>query len=90
MQFNQSVRNPPAGSQVPAGGPAVPGQGSAAQLNPTGQTNNFVAQLTKADPGQQKQLIGEQLYRAIYNTYPDQAGKITGRGGGVCACVCCV
>lgn len=80
MQFNQSVRNPPAGSQVPAGGPAVPtGQTSGTQLNPPGQqTNNFLNQLTKADPNQQKQLIGEQLYRAIFNTYPDQAGKITG------------
>ena len=88
MQFNQSVRNPPAGSQVPAGGPAVPGQGSTAQLNPTGQTNNFVAQLTKADPSQQKQLIGEQLYRAIFSTYPDQAGKITGVCACMCVCVC--
>ncbi len=75
MKFNQTVRNPPAGSQttVPTGAPTVPNQASNPASNKT-----FVATLAQAEPNQQKQLIGEQLYRAIFNTYPEYAGKITG------------
>ncbi len=79
MKFNQSVRNPPAGSQVtvPTGPPTANNQSGGASLNTAGN-KTFVAQLAQAEPNQQKQLIGEQLYRAIYSTYPEYAGKITG------------
>ena len=36
-------------------------------------------QLTSAEPHQQKQIIGEHLYRKIYSMYPQLAGKITGK-----------
>ncbi len=80
MKFSQSVRNPQAGPQPtgPTGAPTAPNQAGAASLNPT-SNKNFVATLASAEPGQQKQLIGEQLYRAIFNTYPEYAGKITGK-----------
>lgn len=84
MKFNQTVRNPPGGSQgpVPGGAPSGPNQGGP-QLNTAGN-QKFVSHIAQSEPGQQKQLIGEQLYRAIYQTYPEQAGKITG----VCCTVC--
>ena len=40
--------------------------------------------LTQAEPMQQKQIIGEHLYRQIYTMHPDLSGKITGT---VTACI---
>ena len=37
-------------------------------------------QLMSMDPHKQKQIIGEHIYRKIYNMYPQLAGKITGTG----------
>ena len=34
--------------------------------------------LTQAEPMQQKQIIGEHLYRQIYAIHPELSGKITG------------
>ena len=41
-------------------------------------TTDIVQMLAQAEPQQQKQIIGEQLYRQIYTMYPEPAGKITG------------
>jgi hypothetical protein len=86
MKFNQSARNqpaPPAAAQVPP----VPATASA--TTPAPSTENFVQVLAGAEPQQQKQLIGEQLYRQIYQLHPELTGKITGNGGCVVAwCVC--
>ena len=38
-----------------------------------------ITELAKADTVQQKQIIGEHLYRAIEPLNPSKAGKITGR-----------
>ena len=43
---------------------------------PTSQ--EFLQVLTNSGPQQQKQLIGEELYRLIYPVHSDLAGKITG------------
>ena len=43
---------------------------------PTSQ--EFLQVLTSSGPQQQKQLIGEELYRLIYPLHSDLAGKITG------------
>lgn len=87
MKFNQSARNqpaPPTASQVPSGSssagvtsttPAAAGSGPA----PT--SDNFVQLLAQAEPQQQKQIIGEQLYRQIYSLHPELTGKITGTEG---------
>lgn len=75
MKFNQSARNqpaPPAAAQVPP----VPATASA--TTPAPSTENFVQVLAQAEPQQQKQLIGEQLYRQIYQLHPELTGKITG------------
>ena len=45
-------------------------------VNP--QDSLSLQQLTSAEPHQQKQIIGEHLYRQIFNMYPQLAGKITG------------
>ena len=50
-------------------------QGSSPGL-PTSQ--EFLQVLTSSGPQQQKQLIGEELYRLIYPLHSDLAGKITG------------
>ena len=42
------------------------------------RTTDIVQMLAQADPQQQKQIIGEQLYRQIYTMHPEPAGKITG------------
>ena len=44
----------------------------------TAQDALTLQQLTSAEPHKQKQIIGEHLYRKIYNMYPQLAGKITG------------
>lgn len=78
MKFNQSARNqpaPPTASQVPPGPTAAP---AASGAIPAPNTENFVQVLAQAEPQQQKQLIGEQLYRQIYTLHPELTGKITG------------
>lgn len=77
FRINPATRNPPAGpqSQVqpPAAGPQTQ-QGA-----PAPQTASDLLQtLTAAEPQQQKQIIGEHLYRQIYTMHPDLSGKITG------------
>ncbi len=41
-------------------------------------TQDLLQALTSADSQQQKQIIGEHLYRQIYSMHSDLAGKITG------------
>lgn len=79
MKFNQSARNQPAqpAAQVPSGPAGVTAQ-AATTTGPTPNTDNFVQLLAQSEPQQQKQLIGEHLYRQIYSLHPDLAGKITG------------
>lgn len=76
MKFNQTVRNPP-----PPVAPAV-ASGPAAQPGPaaTGATpsENLLSVLTAANPQEQKQIIGEHLYRQIFSMHPELSGKITG------------
>ena len=74
-----SARNPPrAGINQPvamrAGERGEPG-GTMADV--AAQDALILQQLTSAKPHQQKQIIGEHLYRKIYNMYPQVAGKIT-------------
>lgn len=76
MKFNQSVRNqPPPVAQV-ATGPATAQPG--AQAAGATPSENLVGMLTAAEPQQQKQIIGEHLYRQIFSMHPDLSGKITG------------
>lgn len=42
-------------------------------------SQQLLASLTQSTPQQQKQIIGEHLYREIYGMHADLAGKITGR-----------
>ena len=73
MKFTPSVRNPPVPppqSQVPQTQPDL-----SADYHPQ---QNLLASLTQSTPQQQKQIIGEHLYREIYAMHPDLAGKITG------------
>ena len=44
--------------------------------------NDLLRTLTSAPPRQQKQIIGDHLYRQIYNLHNDLAGKITGKWDG--------
>lgn len=84
MKFNQSARNqpaPPTASQVPAVPAAAPATSTTAP-----NTENFVQILTQSEPQQQKQLIGEQLYRQIFSLHPELTGKITGAEFRVGAC----
>lgn len=82
MKFNQSARNqpaPPTTAQVPsvAGGVAATPTTGSVPAAPS-SSDNFVQLLTQAEPQQQKQIIGEQLYRQIYTLHPELTGKITG------------
>ena len=72
MKFSQSVRNQPAPPNAQAPN-ATPAAGNV----PTPATD-IVQMLAQAEPQQQKQIIGEQLYRQIYTMHPEPAGKITG------------
>ena len=45
--------------------------------SPQPTQEQLLTALVQSDPQQQKQIIGEHLYRQIYNMYPDLAGKIT-------------
>ena len=51
-----------------SGGPAVS----------TSLPADFLAQVAKAEPNDQKQIIGEQLFPLIREVEPQRAGKITG------------
>ena len=64
MKFNQTVRNqPPPVAAAVAPGPAAAQPGAPT----TGATpENLVGILTASDPQQQKQIIGEHLYRQIF------------------------
>ncbi len=76
MKFNQSALNqpaPPTGSQMPRM-TATPTAGRAVPA----PTDNFVQHLAQSEPQQQKQIIGEQLYRQIYPLHPELTDKITG------------
>lgn len=78
MKFNQSVRNqPPPVAAAVASGPATAQPGApAAGATPS---DNLLGMLTAAEPQQQKQIIGEHLYRQIFSMHPDLSGKITGK-----------
>ena len=75
-----SARNPPiAGSAQPvAMGAGERGGPGGAVADVAAQDALTLQQLTTAEPHQQKRIIGEHLYRKIYNMYPQLAGKITG------------
>lgn len=78
MKFNQSVRNqPPPVAAAVAAGPATAQPGApTAGATPS---DNLLGMLTAAEPQQQKQIIGEHLYRQIFSMHPDLSGKITGK-----------
>lgn len=81
MKFNQTARNqpaPPATAQVPSGAGGVAAAPAAGTGPGAGGSDNFVQLLAQAEPQQQKQIIGEQLYRQIYTLHPELTGKITG------------
>lgn len=80
MKFNQTARNqpPPGSSNIAAGPGAVPQAAGGATASSATAPENLVGMLTSAEPQQQKQIIGEHLYRQIYNMHPDLSGKITG------------
>ena len=79
-QMKDAVTAPPTATPV---APAVPGPVTASPnveaSGPTGTTpTDFVQVLAQSDPQQQKQIIGERLYRQIHSLHSDLAGKITG------------
>ena len=79
FKITPSARNPPGAGgapPVPAGGDRGPA-GAMGGVSP--QDSLSLQQLTSAEPHQQKQIIGEHLYRQIFNMYPQLAGKITGQ-----------
>lgn len=57
---------------------------SLSSLPPSLLSSLSLQSLTQAEPMQQKQIIGEHLYRQIYTMHPDLSGKITGT---VTACI---
>lgn len=53
--------------------------GAPAGQPPSGGNQQLTAQvLASANPGQQKQMLGEKLYPAVSRLQPELAGKITG------------
>jgi len=72
FKMNPGVRNPgqQAAAQAPAAVAAEQPLGGMQQLTPA-----YLASLPQA---QQKNILGEQLYKLISATNPSQAGKITG------------
>lgn len=75
----------PVAPAVPAPVPAVPAPVVPAPAAPVAPVNpdapisaQDIERLVKADPSEQRQLIGERLYPLIARTHGDQAGKITG------------
>ena len=82
MKFNQTARNQPAPattSQVPSVPGGVTAAPAGATVQGTPNNENFVQLLAQSDPQQQKQMIGEQLYRQIFTLHPELTGKITGQ-----------
>ena len=78
MKFSQGVRNqPPSVAPPVASGPSTTQPG--VQASGATPSENLIGMLTAADPQQQKQIIGEHLYRQIFTMHSDLAGKITGR-----------
>ena len=75
MKFNQSARKQPA---APAANLPVALAARASATATGGDSSAFVQLLTRSDTQQQKQLIGEQLYKQIYTLHKELAGKITG------------
>jgi polyadenylate-binding protein len=72
VKFTSSARNPPGPplqTQVPPTQPDVA---------PDHPSQALLASLAQATTQQQKQIIGEHLYREIYSMHADLAGKITG------------
>ena len=72
-KFTPTVQNPP----------ILPAQ-SQSQVPPTQQdvaADNLPSlhSLTQSTPQEQKQMLGEHLYREIYSMHADIAGKITGK-----------
>ena len=78
MKFNQTVRNqpPPVAPAVAAGATTTQAGQAATGATPS---ENLVGMLTAAEPQQQKQIIGEHLYRQIYSMHSELSGKITGK-----------
>ncbi|CAI8005612.1 Polyadenylate-binding protein [Geodia barretti] len=73
VKFTSSARNPPGPppqTQVPQTQPDVAPENHPFQI--------LLASLAQATTQQQKQIIGEHLYREIYSMHADLAGKITG------------
>ena len=82
MKFSQTARNqpaPPATAQVPSGAGGVATTPAAGTGPGAAGSDNFVQLLAQSEPQQQKQIIGEQLYRQIYTLHPELTGKITGK-----------
>merc|ERR1711988_1701215 len=78
FKFAQGVRNQPAAHQA-----AMPMQQSEQQVPQQGAIPGQVepldlSALANASPDDQKQMLGEQLFGLIHNSYPELAGKITG------------
>ncbi|XP_074600102.1 poly(A) binding protein [Brevipalpus obovatus] len=83
FKYNQQIRNPPAAQMVAQNNVAGHGQAPAAPdstqaLHVQGQEPLTASMLASADHQTQKQMLGERLYPAIHNLFPDLAGKITG------------
>jgi polyadenylate-binding protein len=79
-------RQPRAGGQVPQQQRQQPRQGQVPQqqkahlMNQDGQApaKSFRDEVMAMEPAQQKNTLGERLYKIINGMYPDQAPKITG------------
>ena len=74
MKFTPSARNPPV---PPTQAQVPPSQQDVGTENHSSQ--QLLNSLTQSSPQQQKQIIGEHLYREIYAMHSDLAGKITGK-----------
>lgn len=75
----QLPRTQPQGYKITSSARNQPGsQGAGGDILSGGPQPLSVTELSKADPHQQKQIIGEHLYRAIEPLNPSKAGKITG------------
>ena len=72
VKFTSSARNPP--------GPPPQAQVTPSQPDVAPDAHStLLTTLAQATTQQQKQIIGEHLYREIYSMHADLAGKITGR-----------
>lgn len=67
------------GQGFPGGRGGMPGQmGGMPQQAEGGVSGLDFEQLSRSDPAQQKQMLGEALYPRIHEQQPELAGKITG------------